>query len=263
MAGRPSDQGNAIFGLGIWPASLVRLIWSSESSGHESSATCDLRRRCEGTSSDICVPRCVGGQDETPLWHKAPWTLSGARQSSDAGLSRDASRRGSNHGYAGFAPDPLQHTSSLAHSVSLDGVISPWESSRVECYHIFKAQNPNSTNFTCFRWSNEHRVWSSALPITVGRQTVSLPVCFLGSFMIFHSDDAKRPSVSQSFNWNDVAENCLRTWLLLHVVGALTPCATTSMTHNRTNKAAQLPKNRGQQLHGGCRGPVLFVVTCF
>ena len=46
-----------------------------------------------------------------------------------------------------------------------------------------------------------------------------------------------------------------------HGVVAVTRCATRSMSHDRTSKAAKLPKNRGQQLYGVRRGPLLFVVT--
>ena len=137
----PSGQRIASLRFDIWPMSLVRLIWSSMKSwGHESSAASNLRRRCDlrariraraptsAARASSCVLPLVSlssasGRRErvrspaSVTWHEAPWTLSGARQSRAAGLSRNAYRRGSNQGYGRVCV--LSVTTSSKHKIQV------------------------------------------------------------------------------------------------------------------------------------------------
>ena len=186
--------------------------------GHESSAACNLRRRCDlrariraraptsaarassyvlplvslssasGRRERVRSPASLTGRDSTLA--RSAVVVSGTQQSSVAPSDVEPEARGFQLIRSTTRVRLLISIPWMA--CSLVGVISTWESWRVECHHIFKVKkSPSSTNFTCSRWSKEYRDWSSMLPITVGRQTVSLPVCFIGSFMIFHSGDEK------------------------------------------------------------------------
>ena len=187
-----------------------------KSRGYESSAACNLRRRFDlpariraraptsAARASSCVLPLVSLSSASGRRERvrSPASLTGrdstlARSAVDALRDSPVEHRAVGGRTTGtrFPADPLHRTCSLSHfdsACSLVGVISTWESWRVECHHTFQVKkSPSSTNFTCSRWSKEYRDWSSMLPITVGRQTVSLPVCFIGSFMIFHSGDEK------------------------------------------------------------------------